>query len=124
MKTDPAITVPPVAPTNGQPQGLAESVEHEAIAYRSQGTEFGDFLAGQLERLAQLIRWTDADTPAEYLDRIEVWEENTKEHAYERGRQQGLAEAHEFRTFGPLGRPLDPSCPYRSTGGASSYETP
>ena len=43
---------------NGRPTTLAELVDHEALAYRAWGTPEGDFLARQMERLAQLVRWT------------------------------------------------------------------
>jgi hypothetical protein len=48
-----------------EPATLAELVDREAMAYREQGTAEGDFLAGQLERLAQLVRLTGAKTPQE-----------------------------------------------------------
>ena len=48
---------------NGQPRTLAEVVDHEAMGYRAWGTPTGDFLARQMERLAQLVRWTGADDP-------------------------------------------------------------
>ena len=60
------------APVNGQPTTLPEIVEHEALAYRAWQSPEGDFLAGQMDRLAQLIRLTGAATPREHLDRIEV----------------------------------------------------
>jgi hypothetical protein len=47
MKTTANGTVRTV-PVNGQPTTLLELVEHEAIAYRAQGTPIGDFLASQM----------------------------------------------------------------------------
>ena len=55
------VTIEPTA--NGRPRTLAEVVDHEALAYRAWGTPTGDFLAAQMERVAQLIRWTGATTP-------------------------------------------------------------
>ena len=51
----------PVAAVDGRPTTLAELVDHEALAYRAWGTPEGDFLARQMERLSQLVRWTGAD---------------------------------------------------------------
>jgi hypothetical protein len=83
-------TVRPV-PANGQPTTLLEAVEHEALAYRAQGTPIGDFLAAQMERLAQLIRWTGATTPAEHEARMEVWDETVREQWFERGMAEARA---------------------------------
>jgi hypothetical protein len=53
---------------------LAEWIEREAASYRAPQTPVGGFLARHLDELARLIRWTGADTPAAYEDRIEVYE--------------------------------------------------
>jgi hypothetical protein len=91
MTTNTAITNGVATrPVNGQPTTLLEVVEHEALAYRAWHTAHGDFLAAQLERLAQLIRWTGASTPEEHEARMEVWDETLREQWYERG----MAEAH------------------------------
>ena len=97
------------APPAHAPASLAELVDHEALGYRGWKTAEGDFLAEQLERLAQLIRWTGAATPQEYTDRMEVWDDEIRDRAFERGYQSAQDEALERRTFGPLGRPLDPT---------------
>jgi hypothetical protein len=76
-------------PSNGQPMTLAEFVDHEAMAYRAWGTPAGEFLARQMERLAQLIRWTGATTPEEYESRMEIWDEEIREQWYERGYHDG-----------------------------------
>src|SRR5947209_1425875 len=55
--------LPEAVSVNGQPLTLAEVVDHEAMGYRGWGTPTGDFLARQMERLAQLIRWTNAMRP-------------------------------------------------------------
>ncbi len=80
----------PSVPVNGQPVTLAEIIDHEAASYRSQGTAIGDFLASQLERLAQLVRWTGATTPVEHEDRMQVWDDDIRQQWFERG----MAEAH------------------------------
>ena len=76
---------PQTVPANGQPQNMLETVEHEALAYRAWNTPIGDFLASHMERLAQLIRWTGATTPAEHEARMEVWDETVREQWFERG---------------------------------------
>ena len=78
-----------VSPNNGQPLTLAEVVDHEAMAYRAWGTPAGEFLARQMERLAQLVRWTGAMTPEEHEARMEVWDEEVREQWYDRGYHDG-----------------------------------
>ncbi|MHB1556025.1 MAG: hypothetical protein ACYC61_00965 [Isosphaeraceae bacterium] len=84
------LDVPPAVPTNGQPMTLPEVIEHEAMAYRAWGTPAGDFLARQMERLAQLVRWTGATTPEDHEARMEVWDDELREQWYERGYQDGV----------------------------------
>jgi hypothetical protein len=81
--------VPAETPRNGQPLTLAEIVDHEAMAYRAWGTPAGEFLGRQMERLAQLIRWTGATTPEEHEARMEVWDEEVREQWYDRGYHEG-----------------------------------
>ena len=88
-----AIVPPGTVPSNGQPMTLAEVVDHEARAYRGWGTPAGDFLARQMERLAQLVRWTGANTPEEHEARMEVWDDEVREQWYDRGYHEGLEAA-------------------------------
>jgi hypothetical protein len=83
---------PPADPAaaNGRPTMLAELVDHEALAYRAWGTPAGDFLARQMERLAQLIRWTGAATPEDHEARMEVWDEQLRQQWEDRGHAAGL----------------------------------
>jgi hypothetical protein len=97
------------APVTAEPAALVEVVDHEALAYRTWKTPEGDFLAEQMERLAQLIRWTGATTPQEHTDRMEVWDDEIRDQAFEQGYHCAQDDALELRTFGPLGRPLDPT---------------
>jgi hypothetical protein len=71
------------------PPPLAEVVAQEAMAYRAQGTATGEFLARQMERLAQLIRWTGAATPEDHEARMEVWDEAIREQWFDRGYHDG-----------------------------------
>jgi hypothetical protein len=82
---------PPATPVagNGQPTTLAELVDHEALAYRAWTTPEGDFLARQMERLAQLVRWSGARTPQEHEDRMEVWDADIRQQWEDRGYQAG-----------------------------------
>jgi hypothetical protein len=71
------------------PSSLAERIDHEALAYHSEGTPEGEFLARQMERLAQLIRWTGATTPEDHDDRMEIWEEEIRQQHYRQGLHAG-----------------------------------
>jgi hypothetical protein len=72
---------------------FAELIDHEALDYRAWGTPVGDFLARQMEILAQSVRWTGATTPEEHESRIEVWDGDLRERwraiGYEEGRCAG-----------------------------------
>ena len=50
-----------------------------------------------MERLAQLIRWTGAESPQQHDDRMEVWEEEVRQQHYDQGftsgRIRGIEEA-------------------------------
>ncbi|SRR5579883_491554 len=74
---------------HGQPRTLAEIVDHEAMGYRAWGTPTGEFLARQMERLAQLIRWTGATDPIEHEARMEVWDEEIRQQWFDRGYHEG-----------------------------------
>ena len=76
---------------NGRPTTLAELVNHEALAYRAWKTPEGDFLARQMERLAQLIRWSGAATPEDHEARMEVWDEDLRKQWEDRGYEAGYA---------------------------------
>jgi hypothetical protein len=97
------------APIAGGAPSLADLVTAEADRLCRSPSPIAGFLADQLERVAQLVRWTGATTPEEHEARLEVWEESAREHAYEMGRQAGQAETTEYWVFGPGGRPLDPT---------------
>ncbi len=75
---------------NGRPQTLAEIVDHEALGYRAWGTQAGDFLAHQMERLAQLIRWTSASNPVDFEDRMETSERELRDRLYQTGFADGF----------------------------------
>ncbi len=76
-------------PANCQPMTLVEIVEHEAMSYRAWGTPEGDFLARQMDRLAQLIRWTGASKPEDHEERMEVWDDEMRERWFDRGYSEG-----------------------------------
>jgi hypothetical protein len=80
------------APANGEPSTLAETVEHEAMGYRAWGTPEGDFLAHQMERLAQLLRWTGATNPTDHEDRMETYDRELHDRYYDQGYHDGYEE--------------------------------
>jgi hypothetical protein len=81
---------PSLAPLNGQPMTLLEIVEHEALGYKAWGSPAGKFLADQLGRIAQLLRWTGARTPEEHEDRMEVYDRELRDRYYDQGYHDGL----------------------------------
>jgi hypothetical protein len=74
---------------SGAPASLAERIDHEALAFHSEGTAEGEFLARQMERLAQLIRWSGATSPEDHEQRMEVWDEEVRRQHYDRGFAEG-----------------------------------
>ena len=74
---------------DGEPMTLAELVSRESLAYRAWRTPEGDFLARQLDRLAQLIRFTQASDGEEHEARMDVMEECVREEAFNRGYAEG-----------------------------------
>jgi hypothetical protein len=94
--------LPDSVPANGQPLRLAEIVDHEAMGYRAWGTPAGEFLARQMERLAQLIRWTDAATPEDHEARLEIWDEEIRRQWFDRGYHEGYEAGR--RQASPWGR--------------------
>ena len=84
-----ADSTPPFVPSNGQPTQFLEVVEHEAMGYRAWGTSTGRFLAEQMSRIAQLIRWTGATTPEDHEDRMEIYDRELRDRFYEQGYQDG-----------------------------------
>lgn len=77
-------------PANGQPTTLLEIVEHEAMGYRAWGTPAGRFLADQLGRIAQLLRWSGARTPEDHEDRMELYDRELRDRHYDQGYHDGL----------------------------------
>jgi hypothetical protein len=72
-----------------------------AAHQRSLGTPESRFVADQLERVAQLLKFTAAETPDQYFDRLFANEESEREAAFERGYQEGrmsvIATSHPCR---------------------------
>jgi hypothetical protein len=87
---DRAQEAPASLPANGQPASLVEVVEHEALGYRAWRTAEGVFLARQMDRLAQLIRWTGARTPEDHEDRMELYDRDLRDRYFEQGFAEGL----------------------------------
>lgn len=90
-----------VVPANGQPTSLLEIVEHEALGYKAWGTPAGRFLADQLGRIAQLLRWSGARTPEDHEDRMELYDRELRDRHYDQGYHDGLeAGRREARSRG------------------------
>ena len=83
-------SLPALVPANGQPLTLAEQIDHEALSYKARGDSFGEFIAKHLASLADLVRWTIAETPEDHEDRLECWECEARARVYDRGYQAGL----------------------------------
>jgi hypothetical protein len=66
-----------------------ELIEREALGYRAWGNSVGDFLARQLEQLAQLVRWTQAPGPDEFEARLEAWDAEVRASWEARGFEAG-----------------------------------
>ena len=47
----------------------------------------------QMDRLAQLIAWTSASNPADFVDRLEVWDGEIRQQWEDRGYKAGLEAA-------------------------------
>src|SRR3954453_20253886 len=84
---------PDSVPADCRPTTLAERIDHEALSYRARDDEVGAFLADHLDRLARLVRWTGADTPAAHEDRMEAWDDEIRARFYDRGYEDGLEAA-------------------------------
>ena len=91
-----------VVPANGQPTTLLEIVEHEAMGYKAWGTPAGRFLADQLGRIAQLLRWSGARTPEDHEDRMELYDRELRDRHYDQGYQDGLEAGRPRSTVAPL----------------------
>src|SRR4051812_24827832 len=78
---------------NGQPLTLPEAIDDEARAFRERGDNLGRFLADQLDRLAQLVRWTGAETQDQHEERMEIYDDELRTKHYDRGYEDGLEAA-------------------------------
>jgi hypothetical protein len=70
---------------------LLNHVKAEAIRLRERGGAHAAFVAAQLDRVAQLIIFTGAETPEQYDDRVFANEQAVQEGHFERGYQEGRA---------------------------------
>jgi hypothetical protein len=68
---------------------LLNHVKAEAIRLRGRGGAHAAFVADQLDRIAQVIVFTGAETPEQYVDRVFASEEAVAEQHFERGYQEG-----------------------------------
>ena len=81
------------------PRGLVFSdwLAEVARQHSAQGAEaptgsYGDWhawLGAQIDRLAQVAVWCDAKTPADYDDRVEIYERELRDKCYDQGFKDG-----------------------------------
>jgi hypothetical protein len=76
---------------------LLAYVKAQAREYRSLGAPSARFVAEQLERTAQVIRFTGAETPEQYADRVFANEQAVQEQHFERGYQEGRESVLRYR---------------------------
>jgi len=76
---------------------LLNHVKAEAIRLRERGGSHAAFVADQLERVAQLIQFTGAETPGQYEDRVFANEQAVQEQHFERGYQEGRESVLRYR---------------------------
>jgi hypothetical protein len=69
---------------------LADLADHVAIHFRGWHNGAGDLFAKTLEELGQKIRFTQADTPADFEARIEILEADRDDSHYRAGYENGL----------------------------------
>lgn len=68
---------------------LAELVAAEADRLRRSASPIAGFLADQVERIAQLVAFTGARTPGDFVDRLEIHERDILAQEYDRGYADG-----------------------------------
>jgi hypothetical protein len=80
---------PAPAPLAGGAPSLADLVTAEADRLRRSASPIAGFLADQLDRLAQLVAFTGAQSPRDFADRIEIHERDLLAREYDRGFTDG-----------------------------------
>jgi hypothetical protein len=76
---------------------LLHHVRDEILRLRAQESRSGNFMADQLERVAQVIVFTGAETPEQYVDRVFANEQAVQEQHFERGYQEGRESVLRYR---------------------------
>jgi hypothetical protein len=100
--TPTADVTPVVSPVNGMPTTLVQFLDDEAHGFRSRGTAEADFVATQIERIAQLARWCGATDPATYNERMDIWDAEVRARHYDRGWSDGASAVRdELRAYLP-----------------------
>jgi hypothetical protein len=69
---------------------LADLADHVATHFRGWHNDAGDLFARTLEELGQKIRFTQADTPADFEARLEILEADRDDSHYRDGYENGL----------------------------------
>jgi hypothetical protein len=72
---------------------FSQLIDQEALGYRAWGPPVGDFLAREMEKLAQMVLWTQSDTPEQHEARMAIWDDEIRQQwearGYEAGRSAG-----------------------------------
>jgi hypothetical protein len=86
-----------------EPLDLAEWVDEQSSYYMQLGTEASAWLARELESLAKRVRFTHAQTPADFTDRLEVLERTMQEREWDDHlRRERAAEEYARRRLTPV----------------------
>jgi hypothetical protein len=72
-----------------QAASFLAAVQRQADHFRRDPDPVSQFLADQLANIAQLVIWTDARNPDEYIERLEIAEDEARARFYDRGWHDG-----------------------------------
>jgi hypothetical protein len=75
------------------PSSFLESVEREVSYYRQFPSPIAQFVADRLAEICQLIVWTDARNPSDYVERLEIADDDRRATWFDRGYSQGAEDA-------------------------------
>lgn len=92
----PAVDIAPDPAPLPEPPSLAEMIAVEARRFRGRrpATPAGQLIADWLDRLAQVVHFTGAETVAAFRDRYETHERDLLASEYDRGFDDGRRDAY------------------------------
>jgi hypothetical protein len=74
-------------------QSFLESVQRQADHFRRDPDSTSQFLANQLDNICQLIVWTGARNPSDYVERLEIADDGRRATWFDRGYAMGVEDA-------------------------------